>query len=295
MIVNRQALQGIYGAFNTLFNKVLGETKTTWEKIATRVPSSTGEESYKWLGNIPKMREWIGDRQIQNLAAHDYTVKNKDFELTVGVDRNDIEDDCIGLYTPMIQTVAQSAATFPDDLTFDVLKAGFTEKCFDGKPFYSKEHIIGKKSASNLSDKKLTMESYAAARTLMMSLTDEFGRPLRLVPNLLFVPPALEGKGREILLAEQINGSTNTYKGTAVLEVAPELADEPLAWFLLCTTMPIKPIIYQERKAPKFVSLDKDTDEIVFMKKKFLYGAEARGNAGYGFWQMIVGSTGEKN
>ena len=28
------------------------------------------------------------------------------------------------------------------------------------------------------------------------------------------------------------------------------------------------------------------------MKKKFLYGADSRGNAGYGFWQMAFGSDG---
>ena len=44
------------------------------------------------------MREWIGDREIQNLSASDYTIKNKDYELTVGVDRNDIEDDTLGIY-----------------------------------------------------------------------------------------------------------------------------------------------------------------------------------------------------
>ncbi len=67
--------------------------KLLWQKVATLVPSEAGEESYKWLGKIPRMREWIGDRQIQNLTASDYTIKNKDFEVTVGVDRNDIEDD----------------------------------------------------------------------------------------------------------------------------------------------------------------------------------------------------------
>ncbi|MDR8274175.1 head protein, partial [Acinetobacter baumannii] len=30
----------------------------------------------------------------------------------------------------------------------------------------------------------------------------------------------------------------------------------------------------------------------VFMEGVFLFGAEARGNGGYGFWQTIYGSTG---
>jgi phage major head subunit gpT-like protein len=293
MIVNQQALHGITTGFKTIFNKVFSETKVLWDKIATKVPSETGEENYKWLGKIPRMREWIGDREIQNLAASDYTIKNKDFELTIGVDRNDIEDDKIGVYNPVIQDIAQSTATFPDDLVFELLKGGFENKCYDGQPFFSTTHKVGKKTVSNKGTNKLSPTSYAAARSGMMSLTDEHGRSLKLIPNLLVVAPGNEEMGRKILLAEQIDGSTNIYKGTAELLVVPDLAGSDDAWFLLCTTKPLKPLIFQERKAPKFDALIDDKDENVFMRKQYLYGVHCRANAGYGFWQMAFGSTGE--
>lgn len=293
MIVNQQALQGITTGFKTIFNKVFGETKTLWEKIATKVPSETGEESYKWLGRIPRMREWIGDREIQNLTGSDYTIKNKDFELTIGVDRNDIEDDKIGVYTPVIQDMAQSTATFPDDLVFGLLKEGFTNKCYDGQPFFSDSHKVGKKTVGNKGTLKLSVASYGAARSAMMSLVDENGKSLKLIPDVLVVAPAEEENARKILLADQIDGTTNIYKGTAELLVAPDLAGSDTAWYLLCTNKPLKPLIYQERKAPKFNALIKDTDENVFMRKQHLYGVDGRANAGYGFWQMAFGSTGE--
>ena len=40
------------------------------------------------------------------------------------------------------------------------------------------------------------------------------------------------------------------------------------------------------------VGKTQETDENVFMKKQFLYGADSRGNAGFGFWQMAFGSDG---
>ena len=83
MIVNPQTLRGIYVAFNTLFNKALEEVKPLYKEIATITPSTTEAETYAWLGDIPGMREWVGDREIQNLTASDYTIKNKGFELTV--------------------------------------------------------------------------------------------------------------------------------------------------------------------------------------------------------------------
>lgn len=292
MIVNQQALTGIYTGFKTIFSRVFTETKTLWERIATKVPSETGEESYKWLGQMPKMREWIGDRQVQNLSAHDYTIKNKDFESTISVNKNDISDDKLGIYKPMMETMAQNAASFPDDLVFKLLKEGFTNLCFDGKPFFSTEHKVGKKAISNKSTSKLTLDSYAKARSEVMSFTDEHGKSLGIIPDLLVVPPALEAMARKILLAEQIDGTTNTYKDTAELLVVPALAGADEAWYLLSTTRPIKPIIYQEREAPKLTQLDQDTSNNVFMRKEYLYGTEARGNAGYGFWQMAYGSTG---
>ncbi|CAH8249002.1 Mu-like prophage major head subunit gpT family protein [Paenibacillus melissococcoides] len=254
-----------------------------------------GEENYKWLGKMPRMREWVGDREIQNLQASDYTIKNKDYELTVGVDRNDIEDDTIGLYNPIVQDMGQSAAAHPDELVFGLLLKGFKEKCYDKQPFFSDKHKIGEKVFSNKGTKKLSVRSYAAARSAMMSLVDDGGKSLKLVPNLLVVSPANEEMGRKILYADQIDGTTNTFKSTAELLVVPDLAESPDAWFLLCTTKPLKPLIYQERKAARFVAMDRDTDENVFMRKQFLYGVDGRSNAGYGFWQMAYGSTGEED
>ncbi|CAH8721337.1 Mu-like prophage major head subunit gpT family protein [Paenibacillus melissococcoides] len=61
-------------------------------------------------------------------------------KLTVGVDRNDIEDDTIGLYNPIVQDMGQSAAAHPDELVFGLLLKGFKEKCYDKQPFFSDKH-----------------------------------------------------------------------------------------------------------------------------------------------------------
>ncbi|MDW2865859.1 Mu-like prophage major head subunit gpT family protein, partial [Acinetobacter baumannii] len=41
-----------------------------------------------------------------------------------------------------------------------------------------------------------------------------------------------------------------------------------------------------------FVKQTDTSSDSVFMRKKFKFGSEARGAAGYGLWQMAVGSTG---
>jgi len=61
-------------------------------------------------------------------------------------------------------------------------------------------------------------------------MTNSEGMPLGIRPTLLIVPPALEGKAREILHAQFIIGSdtaggskSNIWQGSANLLVVPEL------------------------------------------------------------------------
>lgn len=294
MILNSATLRGLNVGFKTIFNKALDKTKPMWETVATKVPSTTAAETYAWLGSFPRLREWIGSRQIKNLSTSDYTIRNKDFESTVAVPRNAIEDDQVGLYNPLMQDMGESAALWPDSMVFKLLKEGFDAKCYDGKTFYAADHKVGKLTFSNKGTAALSPASYATARSNMMSLKDEEGNSLNIMPNLLVVPPTLEGMARKILLADEIDGSTNTMKGTAELLVVPELAGQDTTWHLLCTTKAIKPLLFQERETPKFVSKDAENDDNVFMNREFIYGTEARGNVGYSFWQLAYGSNGTK-
>lgn len=79
MVINKQNIDHLFIGYSTAFNKAFNDAETNYSKIAMVVPSSTRETTYAWMGQIPSMREWIGDREIQNLIAHDYTIKNKTY------------------------------------------------------------------------------------------------------------------------------------------------------------------------------------------------------------------------
>lgn len=149
MIVNQSNLAGIYKSFNTLFNQAFDAAPSQWPLVAMEVPSTGRSVDYKWLGDFPMLREWVGDRLIRDLSAFRYEIVNKDYESTIEVDRNDVEDDQIGVYTPMIQGLAQAAKQHPDILVFQLLKAGFNTLCFDGQYFFDTDHPVNGASASN--------------------------------------------------------------------------------------------------------------------------------------------------
>ncbi len=64
-------------------------------------------------------------------------------------------------------------------------------------------------------------------------------------------------------------------------------------WFLLDTTRPIKPIIWQEREKYEFTRVTQHNDNAVFMTDEYKMGIRARVNAGFGLWQFAFGSKQE--
>ncbi len=223
MLVNRTSLAAIFTGFKTIFQDAFSAAESQFEKVAMVVPSSTSKETYAWLGQTTRFREWLGDRVIQNLGTHDFSLKNKSFENTVGVNRDDIEDDTIGIYRPLVASLGQDAKTHPDELLFALMAASFSGLCYDGQPFIDSDHPV----------------------------LDENGDPQ----------------------------SVSNYQAGATTP-----------WFLLDTSKPIKPFIFQRRKDYTFVAMDQPDNEAVFAQKLFRYGVDARVNAGYGLWQLAFGS-----
>lgn len=144
LVVNAANLRTLYQGFKTLFNQGLGQAPSQYEQIALTVPSSTREEQYGWLGKMAGFREWVGDRVINNITAHGYAITNKDYENTIAVPRNDIEDDQYGVYSPVFQEMGEVTLAHPNLLTFGLLKQGFTGTCYDGQYFFDTDHpVIG--------------------------------------------------------------------------------------------------------------------------------------------------------
>jgi phage major head subunit gpT-like protein len=136
----------VLNAIRTGFRKNFEDGKTKAEPmfnaVATVVPSTTKSNTYGWLGQWPGFREWIGDRQLKSIKEHSYAITNKDYESTVAVDRNDIEDDSLGVYAPMMNEMGYAASVFPDELVFPLLTAGFTTLCYDGQYYFDTDHPV---------------------------------------------------------------------------------------------------------------------------------------------------------
>lgn len=142
MIINSANLNALRVGFQARFQSGLAMASSQAAMVATEVPSTTAKEVYGWIGKIPNVREWIGARQVQNISESDYSITNKDWELTIAVGRNDINDDNLGIYGPLFQEMGQSTGALKDQLVFALLKAGFSSNCYDGQFFFDTDHPV---------------------------------------------------------------------------------------------------------------------------------------------------------
>jgi phage major head subunit gpT-like protein len=143
MIINAQALDQAFKAFKTVYTDAVSKAQTHHDKIAMRVPSSARDETYGWLGQFPQLREWLdGDRVIKSLQAHSFTIESRKFESTVGVKREDFTDDRLGVFKLMFAEMGHLSALYPEDLNLGMLKAGFTDICFDGQFYFDTDHPV---------------------------------------------------------------------------------------------------------------------------------------------------------
>jgi phage major head subunit gpT-like protein len=149
MIINESTLRAMYIGFRTDFQSAFEGAPKDFEKIATTVPSATKENVYPWLGQNTILREWLGERVIQNLMVHEYSIKNLKYEGTLAIPRDAVEDDTIGVYKPAVQELGRAAGTHPDKMVFGLLKSGFTKTCYDGQYFFDTDHPVAGQSVSN--------------------------------------------------------------------------------------------------------------------------------------------------
>lgn len=226
-VINAALLSALFRGYRVLFQNAFAGAPSFWDKVAMLVPSTTSEEHYPWLGDLADLREWIGDRVVKELSLHDYAIRNRPFEQTIGVSRDAIEDDTYGIFGPRFTLLGDNAKRHPDKLVFALLKAGFSTLCYDGQYFFDTDHPV------------------------------TVGGALTSVSNF--------------------GGGTGA------------------AWYLLDTSRPVKPIIFQKRRDYTLVSMDRDTDQNVFMRNQYLYGVDARVNVGFAFWQLAYGSKQELN
>ncbi len=295
--LDRAKLDAAYITFSTLFDMQLTRAPTVFQDITTVIPVATTQVDFKWFGDVPKMKEWIGPRAINKLRAETHSIRTKNWSNGIEVERDDIADDKLGLVTPRIQALADEGMWGMEQLVMDFLQdfAGAKALTYDAKPLISTTHTAsGAGGVAQSNDQAVALDetNYQGAWAKMLSFKDTMGTPLRIMPDTLLVGVANRTVARKLIQQEtKATGEQNIEAGTSRLIVHPYIT--ATNWFLISTRQAVRALILLIRQSPQFAAVDSmNGDTHSFMNATFLYGADARYGAGFGLWQTIVGSDG---
>lgn len=274
---------------------------TFYQDLATRIQSNSDSETYRWLGSLPRMREWGTGRLARGVGGESYSIENLKYESTLEIDRDEIADDKTGQIRIRIGELASRAATHKDYLIAQLLISGETSgfNSYDGVTFFNNAHVSGSSgSQDNLLTSEAVLpdsptvaefkEALKLAIATLLGFKDDQGEPMAITATGLVcvVPTTMYLTALEAVSAAMVASTSNVLQGAARVIAFPWLTDVS-KWYLLKTDGVIRPFIFQDREPVEFTALTEDSDE-GFRREKFLYGVRARYRLAYGYWQYAV-------
>lgn len=279
--------------------------------VATIAPSDGESEDYGWVGAMPGMREWIGDRQWHDLRAADYTLKNKTFESSLALEKEKVDDDRHGFFENVMRALADEATYHPDELLFfNLINSAESLACFDGQFFYDTDHSWGD-SGTQSNDLGYTVASTSAVTTTefkasfhqaleaLLGFKNDRGKYLvrprigKLGNLVARVPLALYETAVKSFEQIYISGGESNFHlekpQVVVIQYmgAGNTGGSDVKWDLDYTGGILKPFIFQARKPLRIQSKGADDNE--FKDLKFM--TDARYNVGFGAWWTSVRTT----
>jgi phage major head subunit gpT-like protein len=284
------------------FYKTFDGVQTFFADLTTRIASDGDSETYKFLGQVPQVREWGTGRIAKGLRAESYSVANLKYEATLEVDRDEVSDAQLNQIKPRISELATRAATHKDFLVSQLLINGQTAgfESYDGVTFFNDAHSYGD-SGSN--DNKLTYDAtlpdvptiaecriaFGQVLNALMNFKDDQGEPYGHGATGLVVVchPTVMLTWMETMTSALISNSDNILKQFNVRVLAMPWLTDVSQWYLLKTDLSVRPFIFQDREPIEFGSLEGKSEQ-GFLREVYLYGIRARYRVTYGAWYAAV-------
>lgn len=301
--------RAIIGEFYRRLEQDAGQSWIT--AVSMLFQSDQESETYKWLGQSPVMREWIGGRQAKGFRENGITIANKHFEATLEVLISELRRDKTGQLRVRIQELAERTNSHWASLLSTLIQNGTSAICYDGQYFYDTDHSEGKSGTqSNLitvdiSDLPIPTDEKGSptepsARVVksailrgvrqIISFKDDQGEPMNenarnflvMVPTS-FMDVVNAALNSSVLSGGETNDLSSSRNFSINYAVNPRLTwSDKFAIFR--TDGSVAPFIRQE-ETPVALNAIAEGSEEEFKNQRHLYGVDAWRNVGYGYWQ----------
>lgn len=304
-ILSSRAVVGMYYA------RLENPNAAGWiDGVSNLFGSDQASEQYPFLGQVPRMREWIGGRQAKGLRANSLTIRNRHYESTIEIALRDLRRD----KTPQIQARISEFADEGDahwsTLVSSLIQNGAATACYDGQYFFDTDHVEGDSGtqdndiAVDISGLPCAVHGVVTAPSMeemqqsiikgiaqILSFKDDRGRQMNsnaraflvTVPVSLWIP-AVAAVTAITTAALQQNMNPNLLAGMKIdVQMVPELTwtDSFAVWR---TDGAVKGLIRQNEMDPQ-LKLKDEGSEFAFDNDAIQIGIDAWRGADYGLWQ----------
>ncbi len=276
------------------------DTFTPQRSAFVRETISTGtQEDYSDVGAVPMPVDYNDMVQVRGTHEVKLTITNRDYEITLGISHNAINDDRVGNLDVWARQSGRNFEKHMDKLCFLALNAGDSSTyglVYDGQNLFSASHADAGAEYITAQDNEfglaLTLDNFETVRVAGKKFRDGRGEYVGFDHNLLISAPDTERIGINITgnpeAYDTADREQNPYVGAVRGPLVSPWLDSP-AWFLVAANEIVKPIILQVRQQPMFTTWD---DETLGEGGVRYYKFHGRYNVGYGDWRtVLMGNT----
>lgn len=247
-------------AARTGFLSAVPKIEMPWQRIAGQLNMDAKSIDLVDLGAAPMPTRNVGKPIVHDFIERTLTVTPKDWDITVSISYNAVQDDQTGNLLPKVKGAGGNFQRHINNLVFDALAVGTGKTyglCYDGLYFWSASHKDkGAKYSTVQSNYKslaaLSMANFKTVRVAAGKYLDDQGEPVGFTPNLLVVPPDLEYDAAQICKNPKVAGMAdndiNPFSGKVDYVVSSKLG--ATEWYLIAANESAKPLIVVMREQP---------------------------------------------
>jgi phage major head subunit gpT-like protein len=281
-VINSSSLQAIATGYSKRFNTLMMELEkvpTLYSKLATVVKTpNTKIVNFPYLSDLADMSEWTGSRQITDITYDEFTISAKSYELTLGIDRDDILYDNLGLLSPKFDDMVRKAYMHRDKVLMDLLYNGTTTNAYDGDPIFidtaTKSGGLNGSRDVNLDSLDLNEANLESVVTSMELQRTDDGNLSNIYPTTLIVSPSQRANAEKLInLPYQTGGANNPFYNKFELIVTPHMRNDD--WLLFDGSKSFKGFIMMETQNERLQKMFSPNDESVFMDKTYRIGVDS--------------------
>lgn len=297
-LLSRDKLEAAYVTYSTIFDMMIANTPVIYPRIATVMNGVGPVTSFKWLGSVPVMVPWDGERQIDKLRAEQHELRTKWYANGIELDYDDMAEDRLGVVRPRIEQLASMGPRKIDAMVIDYYVNGFAGTLglgYDGQYLFDTDHTYstaaGQASQDNTVSGALGTTPFNQALEAMMGFVDDRGEPLEISPDTLMCGFGNQLPARKMLTQQYLaSGETNVDQNAATLIINQRITGTK--WFVLALGGSVRPVIVGIEYPPEFAALMGWDQREQFMSRNSLAGAHMKVGLAYGHWAYAVGSLG---